>query len=163
MDLPLCWRPCLPSMDTWRKPHRYTQIFTNRQSPTCHSCFLFLLFPDLDHDLKPFLLPKLQVHIIKSCHLPMCHLNLLNVPRILYQPEQSGIHLELDRPKWTQDSKQFHGAHSMSVSALWLHLLAQHSLSWGQTGTKAIAFVLVYVPSYSLWWQPPRKPSLLAY
>lgn len=104
MALPLCWRACLPCVGTWRKPHRRTQIFKNGQSPTSHSCFLFLLFPDLDHDLKPFLMPKLQVHDIKSCHLPT-RAPFLNVPRVLHQLEHSGIHLELDRAKWSQDSK----------------------------------------------------------
>lgn len=29
-----------------------------------------LLFPDLGHDLKPFLLPKLRVHIVKKLPSP---------------------------------------------------------------------------------------------
>lgn len=79
-----------------------------------------LLFPDLGHDLKPFLLTKLRVHIVKNCHLPT-RAPFPSGPSLLHS------HSEWDAPSVGQSKafqvyvhlfpdtpKQFADAHSLS-------------------------------------------------
>lgn len=48
-------------------------------------------FPDLGHDLKPFLLSKRQVHIVKSCYLTTRALLSSNVPGIFHSQNRVGF------------------------------------------------------------------------
>lgn len=116
-----------------------------------------LLFPDLGHDLKPFLMPKLRVHIVKNCHLPT-RAPFPSGPSLLHS------HSEWDAPRVGQ-SKAFQ---SMFIFFLTLQssslvptacqsdstsdftFLAQHSNTQGQAVIMGISFVLIYVPSCGL-------------
>lgn len=112
-----------------------------------------LLFPDLGHDLKPFLLPKLQVHIVKKPghHFP--------VGPVYSTAIQSGMHLELDRAKLsksififflTLQSSSLVPTACQSDSTSDFTFLAQRSDTQGQAVTMGISFVLIYVPSCGL-------------